>query len=129
MASEGTGASITFATTSVTLDVTSIQSQGITWAALDTTYLGTTTAKTYKRGDLYDPGTITISFLADPDDFNELLASSATETITITYPSGATEASSGFISSIDPATAEVDNIVSGSLTIQRTGAITFTDAA
>ena len=127
---EGTGASITFASTGCTLLATSIQSQGIAWEAIPTTHLGTTNAKTFIRGDLYDPGTITVNFLTEPENLDTLLSNAAaSETITITYPDtgAATEASSGFITSIDPATSEVDTVVQGSLSVKRTGVITFTD--
>lgn len=126
---EGTGATITLGTTGVALLATSIQSQGIAWEAVPTTYLGTTGAKTFVRGDLYDPGTISVNFLTDPQTLDTLLLCAASETITITYPDAglATEASSGFVTNIDPGTCEVDAMVTGSVTIKRTGAVTFTD--
>ena len=132
-ADEGAGATITFATTNCAILATSIQGQGIAWSSLDTTYLGTTKAKTYKRGDLYDPGTIQCEVLWDPNLGDTLRNSAASETITITYPNqnntAATEASTGFITSIDSGRAEVDSIMTGSVTIKRTGEITFTDGA
>jgi hypothetical protein len=127
---EGTSATITLGTTGVTLQATSIQSQGIAWEAIPTTNLATANAKTFLRGELYDPGTITVAFQTDPTTMDSLLANAAaTETITITYPDtgAATEASTGFITNIDPGTMEVDSVIMGSLTIKRTGAITFTD--
>ena len=126
---EGTGASITLATTGVTLSATSIQSQGVTWASIDSTHLGTTTAKTFLRGELYDPGTITVNFITEPEDMDTLMGCADSETITITYSNTntTTEASSGFVQSIDPSTNEVDALVAGSLTIKRTGSITWTD--
>lgn len=126
---EGTGATVTFGTTGVSLEATSIQSAGISWAALETTYLGTTTAKTFVRGDLYDPGTITVSFNTDPDTYDDLIGCSDSETVTITYTDtpAATEAATGFITNFDPSTHEVDQIVSGSVTVKRTGAVTFAD--
>ncbi len=129
MANEGTGATITFGTTGVSLEATSIQSAGIAWSSIETTHLGTATAKTFMRGDLYDPGTVNVNFNTDPDSLDTLIGAAASETITITYTDtpAATEASTGFIMSIDPSTHEVDSVVSGSLTVKRTGAITFAD--
>lgn len=129
MAENGTGATITLGTTGATLEATSIQSAGITWASLETTHLGTTGAKTFIRGDIYDPGTVTVQFNTTPSALDTLINSAASETITITYPDtgAATEVASGFVTNIDPGTCEPDTIVSGSLTIKRTGAITFTD--
>ena len=125
---EGTGATITLGTTGVSLQATSIQSQGIAWEALPTTNLATTNAKTFLRGELYDPGTITVAFQTDPTTLTSLLTNAAaTETITITYPDtgAATEASSGFITNIDPGSMEVDSVIMGSVTIKRTGVVTF----
>jgi len=127
---EGTGASITLSGTGVTLLATSIQSQGISWAEIETTSLGTTGgAKTFIRGDLYDPGTVTCNFNVEATDLDSLLASSTSETITITYPDqyGSTEAATGFMTGLDPGTMEVDTLVTGTCTFKRTGAITFTD--
>lgn len=126
---EGTGASITFGTTGVTLLATSIQSQGISWSSIETTNLATTNAKTFVRGDLYDPGTITVNFQTEPSSMDTLMGCAASETITITYPDtgAATEAATGFIMSIDPGTSEVDSLITGSLTAKRTGVVTFTD--
>jgi hypothetical protein len=133
MADEGTGATLTFGTTGVTLDITSIASGGITREALETTNLGTTNAKTFIPGDLYDPGEITVQFQTNPD--TQPPFTNASETVTITYPvptgsnNGATEASSAFVTSVDVSTCEVDSIMMGSCTIKRTGAITFQDAS
>ena len=126
---EGTGASIALATTGITLLATSIQGQGISWSSLDTTHLGTTVAKTFIRGELYDPGTIAVTFLCEPDTMDTLIGCAASETITITYPDvgAATEASLGFVTNIDSGSLEVDAVSTGSLTIKRTGAVTFTD--
>ncbi len=129
MAELGTGASITLGTTGITLECTSIQSAGISWAAVDTTHLATTGARTFLRGDLYDPGEVTVQYLANPSEMDTLLTNSASETITITYSDSgdATEASSGFVTTFDPGTNEVEGLLMGSLTFKRTGAITFTD--
>jgi hypothetical protein len=126
---EGTGASLTLGTTGASLLCTSIQGQGISWASVETTYLGTTNAKTFVRGDLYDPGTISVTFLNDPELMDTLINCAASETVTITYPNtnATTEASTGFITNIDSGNLEVDTISTGSLTLKRTGAVTFTD--
>lgn len=123
---EGTGASITLGTTGVTLLATSIQSQGISWTSIEQTHLGTTDAKEFERGALYDPGTVVVNFQTE-DDLSDLLGSDDDEEITITYPNStsSTEVSQGFITDLDPATFEVDTLATGSMTIKRTGEITF----
>ena len=128
---EGAGATITLGTTNCTLLCTSIQGQGLAWSAIDISHLATTAAKVYKRGDLYDPGTITCEVLWDPNIADTLRNSSASETITITYPittnTAPTEASTGFVQSFDSGRCELDAPMTGSVTIKRSGAITFTD--
>ena len=132
MADEGSGATLTIGTTGVSLDITSIASGGVSREALETTNLGTTNGKTFIPGDTYDPGEITVQFQTDPDV--QAPFSNAAETITITYPvptgetNGATEASSGFVTSWDPGSCEVDSIMMGSCTIKRTGNLSFADA-
>ena len=132
-ANEGSGATITFGTTGISLLATSIQGQGISWSSLDTTDLSTTTAKTFKRGATYDPGTIAVGVNWDADLGDGLIAAVASESVTITYPNtatnAATEVSTGFITSIDSGSCEVDGIMKGSVSVKRTGAVTFTDAS
>ena len=129
MAELGTGATLTLGTTAISLEATSITSGGITWSAVDTSHLGTTGARTFIRGDLYDPGEVTVQFLAKPSEMDTLLTNAASEVITITYPDtgSATEVATGFVTSYDPGMCEVDGLIMGSLTFKRTGAIVFTD--
>ena len=132
MALEGSGATITFGTSGGTYNCTSIQGSGIAREALETTHLGTTGGyKTYIPAAKQDPGEINITFRYDP---NVQPPIAAAETITITYPVptgmnvGATEASSGFVSSWEAPNLELDSIADATMTIKRTGVITFTDA-
>ena len=129
MAELGTGATLTLATTGVSLEATSIQSSGISWSAVDTSHLGTTVARTFVRGDLYDPGEVTVQYLANPQDMDTLLTNSASEVITITYPDAgnATEVATGFVTAFEPGTCELEGLLTGSLTFKRTGAVVFTD--
>lgn len=132
MADEGSGASITFGTSGTTINATSIQATGVSREALETTHLGTTGGtKTYIPADLKDPGEISVTFRYDPDTQPPIAAA---ETITITYPvpatknNGATEASSGFVSSWDAPTLENDTVMDATFSIKRTGPITYVDA-
>lgn len=134
MADEGSGASITFGTSGTTINAISIQGSGIAREALETTHLQTTGGyKTYIPADYKDPGEISVTFRYDPDTQPPIAA--AAETITITYPvpvgenNGATEASSGFVTSFDGPTLENDTVMDATMTIKRTGPITFTDAS
>ena len=133
MADEGSGASITFGTSGTTINATSIQASGVAREALETTHLGTTGGyKTFIPADLKDPGEIAVTFRYNP---NVQPPISTAETITITYPvpagdsSGATEASSGFVSSWDPPACENDAVMDATFTVKRTGVITYTTSS
>lgn len=129
MALLGNGCTLTLATTGVSLEITSMQSGNITWAYQPTSHLGTTGGHTFLRSSIYDPGDITVQFIVDPDDNDTLLSNSSAETVTITYNDSpaATEAASGFVTQFDPATFEVDGVIMGSLTLKRSGTLTFAD--
>ena len=130
MADEGSGATLTFGTSGTSLDIVSIQAGGVTREALETSHLDTSTGKTFQPGDLHDPGEISVTWRYNPNVRPPYTASA--ETITITYPvpaggsSGATEASTGFITSWDAPTLENDTIMDATLTIKRSGVISFT---
>ena len=133
MADEGSGATITFGTSGTALQCISIQGSGIAREALETTHLATTGGyKTYLPADYKDPGEISCTFRYNPDTQPPVAA--VAETITITYPvptgknNGATEASSGFVTTFDGPSLENDTIMDATCTIKRTGAVTFVDA-
>ena len=132
---EGTGAAIVLSGTGVTLKATSIQSQGVAWTPIESTHLGSTDdGKTFIRGEKYDPGTIAVNFQTEVSALVSLENSSTSETITITYPdypsgTSSTEAATGFIQDFEPGTCEIDTLITGSMTIKRSGGITFTDGS
>lgn len=81
----GTGATVVFsAATGFLAQPTSISHSGIERPAVDTTHLGTTAARTFKSGELYDPGEVTVALLLDPTTAPPII-STATGTLTITY--------------------------------------------
>lgn len=132
MADEGHGATVTFGTSSWTGDIVDIGWNGVARAVLETTHLGTTGAKTFIPGDLYDAGELTLTVNYDPDVPPPY--SGAAETITLAFPlqSGWSVASklaaSGFISSWDPVVSLAnDQVYQTTFTIKFTGAITQTD--
>jgi hypothetical protein len=133
MADDGAGATLTFGTSGTTLNKVSVQSQGYAREALETTHLATTGGyKTYIPADFKEPGTVSLSWLYDPDVQPPIEA--ATETITITHPvptgavAGATEVFSGFVTDWDPPELANDTVMTATLTIKKTGIPTFTDA-
>ena len=136
MADEGAGASLTFATTTNNaFEVTSIQAQGISRESLETTHHGTTGGhKTFQPGDFRDPGTIAVTVLYDPNGPRPPVAAAA-EVVTITYPvpsgdtSGATEASTAFVTDWDAPALEIDSIMEATMTLKRSGVITYTTSS
>ena len=61
----GTGASVTFATTAYAANVISIGAVSAERPAVDSTHLGTTTARTFVPGDLIDWGELTLTVQYD----------------------------------------------------------------
>lgn len=126
----GTGASVAFGSSSFTANITAINGEGIERPAIDTTHLGTTTARTFIPGDLVDHGTLTLEIQFDPDDYPPIKL--AAETITVTFPlagSGTAAAKwefSGFATGFDYG-VPLEELMTGSLTIKVTGDITKTD--
>ena len=59
----GTGATLTFS--GVVVNLTSIAMTGMSRESIETTHLGTSGARTFLEGDLYDPGSIECEFQLD----------------------------------------------------------------
>ena len=138
MADEGAGATLTFATTSGgenSFEITSIQAQGVSREALETTHHETAGGyKTYQPADFKDPGTIAVTYWHNPNGPRPPITAAA-QNITITYPvpvgeaTGATEVSSAFVTDWDPPALEIDSVMEATMTIKRTGAITYTTSS
>lgn len=120
---------IAFGTSAFVAKIKSINGRPLTRADVDVTNLnsvGTTdTANVYREfqpGSI-DPGTCTLEIGFDPDASPPINA--AKETITITWPNGATWACSGYINNYDPQ-GELDGHLVASITIKFSGEPTFT---
>lgn len=130
---EGHGATITLGTSSwdTAALITSITFDAIARAALETTHLATSSAKTFMPEDLPDYGSVTLEFL-HIDAIAPPYA--AAETFTATYPIGAgqsgaaTIACSAFLTDYTPGSPVVGEIMKGSAKYKFTGAMTFTPA-
>lgn len=121
----GIGTTITFGTSAFSANLVSVDGPSQSRAATETTHMGTTGEKTYIPFDLVDSGTTTIEIQYDgtlvvPID-------QAAETITIDWGGvgvGHQTAFSGFITEFSPS-ATVEDLMTASITIQATGAITI----
>lgn len=124
----GTGATLTFSANtgwdSSAVDIQTISWSGISREAIETTHLGTTTARTFMPGDLYDPGEVTMELSYDDGVDTPILLADTAETITLTFPtSGATFACSGFCTSFE-VNVPLEERMTATLTWKMTGAIT-----
>jgi len=131
MAIESQGLTITFGTSSWTAELTSVNQNDVSREALDTTHLGTTTAKTFIPTELFDGGNLEVEFLHEVDE--QPPYSGAAETITVTFPKEAAGSSvansvqfSGFMTNYSWG-APMGELVTGSATIKVTGDLTWVD--
>lgn len=121
MAADGHGTTITFGTSGFSAACTSISQSGVERGSLETTHLGTSTAKTYTPAELYDPGTIEVDFQFAGDD--ALLVGLEAELITIDWGGdGSTWATTGFVTGQGPS-ATSGEIMTQSVTIKLAGTI------
>ena len=119
-----TGASITFSS-GFLAQITSINHSGIERPAIDTSHFGTTTARTFIVGSLFDAGTLEVGLVFDPD--TKMPITGAAESVTITYSDGSTWVASGFLTGFT-VTAQLEERVEATATLKFTGDITVTSA-
>lgn len=137
MADIGTGSSLAFGTTPITVEYTSIEVSGMARESIDVSHLGTTDYKIFIPSKLRDGGEITCEGLLDPDQGDALLTKlgASAETITFTFPTpaggaaGATLVVNGFMTSLEFGTP-MEEEMPFSLTIKINGnpAPVFSDA-
>ncbi|MBE3118841.1 MAG: hypothetical protein IMZ50_08815 [Candidatus Atribacteria bacterium] len=118
-----TGTTITFATSAFTAEIASVNGPDYSRESINTSHLGTTTAHTFIPADLYDAGSLSLSIHYNPD--TTVPINSAPETITVTYPAGATVSFSGFMTGHN-ATGPLEDKMTADVTIKITGAVTRT---
>ena len=122
-ADTGIGTTLTFSASTYAANITSLSWDGISRPALDITHLGTTVARAKLPGDLYDPGSLNVTWQFDPSEVIPI--TSTAETVTLTFPTGGTSerwTASGFLTDFSVNIDE--NIMEASGTITFTGAIT-----
>lgn len=117
----GTGTSIAFAT-SFLANLTNVNWSGISRPAVDTTHMGTTPARTFMPGDLYDPGSLSVEMQFDTDASPPITG--AAETVTVTFPDAETWSASGFLTEF-AFTAATEEVMTATATVKFTGTVTF----
>lgn len=133
-----TGATAAFTTgtgLATTCDIVSVNWDGaFSFETIETTNLATTTARTYKPGNLYDGGTVTLEIHLDADfadgtpPWPFATPTAAVDTLTITLPSSTTTstwAASVIVTGIS-FNATTEQLITATVTCKVTGAITIT---
>jgi len=129
----GTGATIVFATTGAESDwaaeVMNISFDGMSREFVESSHMGTTGAKTFVVGDLYDPGEVSLDLNFDQDALPDITAAAEIITITMFDGPGVTTttswAFSGALSGYSW-TAPLEDKMTAQATIKVLGGITVT---
>lgn len=129
----GHGATIAFGTsTTFVAEFTSIGGIDVSRVALDTTHLGTTSARSFQPGDLPDYGSCVLSFNFAHKQVVPPITATAAEQITITLPEATstgnppTLVGSGFITDFSFPELITDTLMAATATIKWTGVLAFT---
>ncbi len=133
------GNSATLTLGSFTANIISINHSGVDRESVPTSHLGTVAAKTFLEDDLYDPGEFEIEYQVDTEDPNNAAAKppydGAAATVTVKMPlksgdsTAAQVSATGFVTSASPFAISNGTLVTGSLTIKLSGALTWANAA
>ena len=116
----GTGITLTFGTSSFSIEFEEIKPPGSSRGSIDTSHQGTTTYRTFTPQDLVDNGELTFTGHFDPSKTPPI--ASAAETITISFPSDAAWDFSGFLTDYEPLGVFDDKMMCNG-TIKVSGAI------
>ena len=121
----GTGATITFGTSGFTANIENIELPEQVREAVNTSHLGTSGRHTKIPSDLVDSGSMKMTFQFNPDTDPPI--DQAAETVTITFPEGATWAFSGFMTNYG-GSVPLEGKMMGTATVEITGDISQTAA-
>jgi len=123
---------IVFATSGFSAEVLDVDWGGISRDAIDVTHqaspadaAGSFGRREFLPKDFSDPGELTFGIHFNPD--TEVPIDAAPEVVTVTWPSGATWAGTGFITSYEPS-APLDDKMTGNITVKFSGQVTVTAA-
>ena len=135
---EGQGITITFGTTSVTLNLLDVTMSGVTRTDIETSDQDTTGYMNYIPSTLAEGGTFVCNVNWNLNDHNALMVAATTaaaETITFTYPkvnsadaTAPTDAFTGYINSITKTVAK-GSLINGTMTLKVADDISVTDGA
>jgi len=118
----GTGASVAFGTGGWTLSIRSIGDVGEEAPAIDDTHLTTSTARTYRAGNLTDGGSVSLEVLHDSS--NRPVVGNANETIVITFDDATTASFSGFVQSYK-INVPLEEMITATCSLKTSGVVTW----
>ena len=123
----GTGTVLTMAGIVLTVDRLSIGVSGVSRESIETTHLSTGNARTFIPSDLYDPGSIEVSFQLDSTTplttmAVETIMTDATTGWTIVMNEGGDWAGNGFVTDFSW-DLPLEELATGTFTLKCTGAI------
>ena len=101
--------------------ITSVSWSGIERASIETTHLGTTTAKTFAADDLYDIGTVDVELYFDASSAVPIAGAAAT--VAVNFSGSSTWSATACFTSFS-ATASMGELMTASASLKATGAIT-----
>ena len=119
------GITIVFGTTGFSAEILDVTPPNMTRDSIEVSHQGTTDVKEFTPADLYDSGEASFDFHFNPDTDPPI--DEPAEIVTMTFPSGAIWAFSGFMTDYAPDAPLNDKMV-GSATLKVDGEITITPA-
>ena len=127
----GTGTTIVLGGVTLTVDRMSIGASGMSRESIETTHLGTSEARTFIPGDLYDPGTIEVAFQLDSTTplttmRVETIMNAASNTWTVTMSNNGQWDGNGFVTDFSW-DIPLEELATGTFTLKCTGGIDTTN--
>lgn len=128
MALIGTGITITFVTSTISVELLKVSKNGKEVKSIETTHMASTT-NAFKPGKCKNPGVIEIEIQKDPD---VIIPIGVEQTITFTYPKKVSASASGHISSVsgfvmsEDEEVPLEDKITSKIKIQATGLWTET---
>ena len=119
----GTASTVAFANSNFAGAIRNIKHNNISRPAIDLSHLGTTTARTFMPGDLYDAGELQLEVLFDPGIVRPAI-SGASENITITFPDANSMSCYGFVTNWGYE-IPLEDVIMAEVTCKFTGVFAF----
>jgi len=115
-----TGITIAFGTSGFGGEIVDVNGPSLSRESIDTTHQGTSTARTFSPADFYDAGELTYTVHFNPDTLPPV--AEVAETITLTWPAGATWVFTGFMTAFAN-TGTLDDKMTADVTVKGSGTV------